>query len=112
METGEVVGEMKSVQAPPDGAGETVAVLAEQILNTYAAQITKTSGPLAFRQAFGTYLIILAVVTAVMTVAAYFVAAPAFLAFVLLVAVEVILGLGQIFGSTNTIKAGAYVGMV
>jgi succinate-acetate transporter protein len=205
METGEMVSQMRSAQAPPDGAGETVAALAEQILNrsshgstyfypststgtplaligfafglallsiiqagwlnanplrmvvpvafgfsalativgglwefragnlfgsvwevtyggfwlslglilgTYGAQITKASGPVAFREAFGTYLILLAIVTVAMAVAAYFVAAPAFIAFVLLVALEVILGLGQIYANSTLTKVGAYVGLV
>jgi uncharacterized protein len=82
------------------------------ILNTYGAQVTKAAGPVAFREAFGTYLLLLAIMTVVMAVAAYFVAAPAFVAFVLLVALEVILGFGQIYGNSNVIKVGAYVGLV
>lgn len=82
------------------------------ILNTYAARVTAAAGAIAFGHAFGSYLLILAFVTLFMTVAAYFVAAPAFLAFVLLVAVDILLGLAYILPNSNVQMAGGYLGLV
>ena len=86
------------------------------ILNTYAPNIIKVAGPSGFTDAFAAYLFIWAAVTCYMTVAAYFVARPAFIAFLLLVAVFFILGLANLAAPGNTAdtlrQIGGYVGIV
>lgn len=76
------------------------------ILNSYAAKVTATAGPVKFNEVFGTYLIILAVVTVAALVASYFVAASAFAAFALLVVLEVVIGLGCLYSNTDLRKLG------
>lgn len=82
------------------------------ILSTYAAQITKAAGAVRFREAFGVYLIILAIATFAMMIASYFVAAPAFAAFVVLVMLEFVIGLGYLLGNVDLRKAGGYLGLI
>jgi succinate-acetate transporter protein len=82
------------------------------ILNTYAARVTSAAGALAFGRIFGSYLLILGFVTVFLMVAAYFVAAPALLAFVLLVAVDILLGLAYILPNSGVQMAGGYLGLV
>lgn len=82
------------------------------ILNFYSATITTVAGPVKFREAFGTYLIILAIATVALLVASYFVAATAFVTFALVVVLEVVFGFGYLYGNTDLLKLGGYIGLV
>lgn len=69
------------------------------ILKFFAPSITAAGGAGAFGSAFGAWLLMWAVFTALLAVGARTVNLPAFLAFVLLVVVYVVLGIASIGGS-------------
>lgn len=86
------------------------------ILLVVGPQVTEQAGAAGFADAFGAYLLIWAVFTGYMTVAAYHVAGPAFLAFLLLTLVFVLLGLsntsapGDLSDTLRTV--GGYAGII
>jgi succinate-acetate transporter protein len=69
-----------------------------------------------FLDAFGTYLLLWAIVSGYCTIAAYFVARPAFLAFLLLTIVFILLGISNIIAPDSPTvglrKIGGYIGLV
>jgi succinate-acetate transporter protein len=83
------------------------------ILREFAADISSVAGALAFGDAFGSWLLLWCVFTAGLTYAAYYVNMPAFLAFALLTAAYLLLGLANISnpGDTATLltKLGGWV---
>ncbi len=83
------------------------------LLRFFAPTIITGVGANAFGDAFGAWLLMWAVFTAVMAVGAYTINMPAFLAFVLLVAVYVILGIAGLGGTaswvTTLTKIGGWV---
>jgi uncharacterized protein len=85
------------------------------IVQFYAPIVTAAAGAANFSHMFGAYLIVWALFTAMLAVGARSVNAPAFLAFVLLVVVYVLLGIGNLVGSpaaaTALTKAGGWVGL-
>lgn len=86
------------------------------ILQFLGPQITTAVGAEAFADAFGTYLIMWGVITACLAACAYYVATPAFLAFVLLTAVFGIVGWANLAAPgdfADTLRqVGGYVGIV
>lgn len=86
------------------------------ILNTYAPVLVKVAGPSGFTDAFAAYLFIWAAVTAYLTVAAYYIARPAFIAFFLLIFVFLILGFANLAapgnGADTLRQIGGYLGIV
>jgi succinate-acetate transporter protein len=65
------------------------------IVQFYGPMITDAAGAANFRHMFGAYLIVWALFTAMLSVGARYVNAPAFTAFVLLIVVYVLLGIGN-----------------
>lgn len=86
------------------------------LLQYFSPGIVETAGAAAFSDAFGAYLLIWAVVTAYLTVAAYFVARQAFICFALLFVVFVLLAFSNIVGPDSPAeflrKLGGYVGII
>ena len=64
------------------------------ILQFFAEDVTTLAGALAFGQAFGAYLLLWAIFTAFLAYGTYYIALPGFLAFVLLVIVYLLAGIG------------------
>jgi len=85
------------------------------IVQFYAPMITAAAGATNFNRMFGAYLIVWALFTAMLAVGARAVNLPALTAFVLLVAVYVLLGIANLVGSAPTAtaltKAGGWVGL-
>jgi uncharacterized protein len=85
------------------------------ILRFFAPGVITAAGANAFGDAFAAWLIMWAVFTAVMAVGAYRINMPAFLAFVLLVAVYVILGIAGLGGTAGWVspltKVGGWVAL-
>jgi succinate-acetate transporter protein len=83
------------------------------ILRTFAPGLVEAAGPGGFGDAFGAWLLLWCVFTAGLTVAAYHVNLPAFLAFALLAVAFLLLGLANIGGTGGTVdlltKAGGWV---
>jgi hypothetical protein len=75
------------------------------ILQFYAPMITDAAGATNFSHMFGAYLIVWALFTAMLAVGARYINAPAFTAFVLLVVVYVLLGIGNLVGSAGAANA-------
>jgi hypothetical protein len=67
--------------------------------------ITDAAGATNFGHMFGAYLIVWALFTAMLTIGARYVNVPAFAAFVLLVVVYVLLGIGNLVGSAGAANA-------
>ena len=68
------------------------------ILQFFAEDVTTLAGALAFGQAFGAYLLLWAIFTAFLAYGTYYIALPGFLAFVLLVIVYLLAGIGFMNG--------------
>jgi succinate-acetate transporter protein len=66
------------------------------MLRWFAPEITDAAGPGGFGDGFGAYLLVWALFTAMLSVGAYYINVPAFIAFVLLVVVYVLLGIVNI----------------
>jgi succinate-acetate transporter protein len=85
------------------------------ILQFYAPMITDAAGAANFGYMFGAYLIVWALFTAMLAVGARYVNAPAFTAFVLLVVVYLLLGIGNLVRSPDVanvlIKLGGWFGL-
>jgi succinate-acetate transporter protein len=83
------------------------------ILRYFAPGIIAASGVDGFGDAFGAYLILWAIFTAMLTVGAYYINMPAFIAFGLLVVVYVVLGINSIVQpqSTTLAKVGGWIGL-
>jgi uncharacterized protein len=85
------------------------------ILRFFAPAVITAAGANAFGDAFAAWLIMWAVFTAVMAIGAYRVNVPAFLAFVLLAAVYVILGIAGLGGTAGWVspltKVGGWVAL-
>ncbi|HKS47520.1 MAG TPA: acetate uptake transporter [Amycolatopsis sp.] len=84
------------------------------ILQFYGPTISTTAGPANFSRMFGAYLIVWALFTAMLAVGARVINAPAFIAFVLLVAVYVLLGIANLLSGPAAValtKAGGWVGL-
>jgi succinate-acetate transporter protein len=84
------------------------------ILQFFSPGIIKTAGADAFGDAFGAYLILWAIFTAMLTVGARYINLPAFIAFGLLAVVYVVLGINNIVQPTSTTlgKIGGWVGLL
>lgn len=84
------------------------------ILRFFAEDVTTLAGALAFGQAFGAYLLLWAVFTAFLAYGAYYIALPGFLAFVLLVIVYVLAGIGFMSGpgGAGLIVIAGWVGIL
>jgi succinate-acetate transporter protein len=80
---------------------------------TFSPLLVKTAGAGGFGDAFGTWLLLWCVFTAALTVAAYHINLPAFLAFALLALAYLLLGLANVGGTGSTVdfltKAGGWV---
>jgi succinate-acetate transporter protein len=80
---------------------------------TFSPLLLKDAGAGGFGDAFGTWLLLWCVFTAALTIAAYHINLPAFLAFALLAAAYLLLGLANIGGTGSTVdfltKAGGWV---
>lgn len=72
------------------------------MLRWFAPQLTEAAGPGGFGDAFGAYLIVWALFTALLAVGAYYINMPAFIAFTLLVVVYVLLGIVNITEPTSS----------
>ena len=85
------------------------------ILRFFAPGIVTAAGANAFGDAFGAWLLMWAVFTAFMAIGAYQINMPAFLAFVLLAAVYVILGVAGLGGTagwaSSLTKIGGWVAL-
>ena len=85
------------------------------ILRFFAPGIVTAAGANAFGDAFGAWLLMWAVFTAFMAIGAYQINMPAFLAFVLLAAVYVILGIAGLGGTagwaSSLTKIGGWVAL-
>jgi succinate-acetate transporter protein len=83
------------------------------VLQFFAPAITEAAGPEGFGDAFGAYLLVWAVFTAMITVGARYINLPAFVAFALLFAVLAILGINSVVQpeSTTLAKVGGWVGL-
>jgi uncharacterized protein len=83
------------------------------ILRTFSPGIIAAAGPGGFGDAFGAWLLLWCVFTAGLTLAAYHINLPAFLAFALLAVAYLLLGLANIGESGGTVdfltKAGGWV---
>jgi succinate-acetate transporter protein len=86
------------------------------ILRFFAPAFVGSAGANAFGDAFGAWLILWAVFTVGMSIGAYRINMPAFLAFVLLAAVYLILGIADLGGTAGWVsgltKAGGWVALV
>lgn len=84
------------------------------ILRWFSPEITDAAGASAFGDAFGAYLIVWAVFTAGLSVGAYYINVPAFLAFALLVIVYALLGIVNITepGNDVLLNIAGWVGLV
>ncbi len=86
------------------------------LLQFFAGGIVSATGPEGFLDAFAAYLVLWGIFSGYMTVAAWYVARPAFLAFLLLAAVFFILAVANFYApgdfANNLRKAGGYVGIV
>ena len=84
------------------------------ILRWSAPEITGAAGVSAFGDAFGAYLLVWAVFTAGLSIGAYYINVPAFLAFGLLVIVYVLLGIVNITepGSDFLLNLAGWIGLV
>jgi succinate-acetate transporter protein len=86
------------------------------IVQFYGPMIVAAAGAANFRHMFGAYLIVWALFTAMLSVGARYVNVPAFVAFVLLIVVYVLLGIGNLVdsaGAANALtKAGGWVGLI
>jgi uncharacterized protein len=85
------------------------------ILRFFAPGLVTVVGANAFGDAFGTWLLMWAVFTALMAIGAYRINMPAFVAFVLLAAVYVILGIAGLGGTagwaSSLTKIGGWVAL-
>ena len=85
------------------------------ILKFFAPGVIATAGAGAFGDAFGAWLILWAIFTAMLTFGARTVNLPAFLAFVLLIAVYVVLAIANLGGSAGWVdgvtKAGGWLAL-
>ena len=83
------------------------------MLRTYAPGIVDAAGSGGFGDAFGSWLLLWCVFTAGLTLAAYHINMPAFLAFALLTVAYALLGFANIGGTGGTVdfltKAGGWV---
>jgi succinate-acetate transporter protein len=86
------------------------------ILQFYQPRVTEAAGATNFRHMFAAYLIVWALFTAMLTVGARYINAPAVAAFSLLVVVYALLGVANLVSSTGAInfftKAGGWVGLL
>jgi succinate-acetate transporter protein len=84
------------------------------ILRFFSPAIIKAAGTDSFGDAFGAYLILWAIFTAMLTVGAYHINMPAFIAFALLVVVYALLAWDNIVQPTGTTlqKTAGWVGLV
>lgn len=84
------------------------------ILRWFAPELTEAAGGGGFGDAFGAYLIIWAIFTALLTIGAYHINGPAFVAFALLVVVYLLLGIVNIAQPESTwlVKTAGWVGLV
>jgi succinate-acetate transporter protein len=84
------------------------------ILQFFSPGIIAASSLDGFGDAFGAYLILWAIFTAMLTVGARYINLPAFIAFGLLAVVYVVLGINNIVQPTSTTlaKIGGWVGLV
>ena len=86
------------------------------ILRFFAADVIAAAGQGGFLDAFGTYLLLWAIVSGYCTIAAWFVARPAFLAFLLLTIVFILLGISNIIAPDSPTvglrKVGGYIGLI
>jgi hypothetical protein len=84
------------------------------ILQFFQPRITAVAGADHFGDAFGAYLILWAIFTAMLTVGARYINLPAFIAFALLAIVYLVLGINNIVqpASTTLAKIGGWVGLV
>ncbi len=84
------------------------------IVGFFAPGIIEAAGAGGFGDMFGAYLILWAIFTAMLTVGAYYINMPAFIAFGLLVVVYLILGINNIAqpDGTGLQKLGGWVGLV
>ena len=83
------------------------------ILRWFADDITTLAGALAFGDAFGSWLFLWGVFTVMLSLGAYYINLPAFLAFVLLAAAYFVLGFANIMNPSDTVtfltKLGGWV---
>lgn len=86
------------------------------VLQFVGPSVAAAAGTDGFGDAFGTYLVLWGIFTAYMMVCAYFVAGPAFVAFLLTAVVFVVVGTSYITSPSNLsdslLKVGGYVGIV
>lgn len=86
------------------------------ILQFFGPQVTEAAGAGDFSNAFGVYLILWAVFTSYLTVGAYFVAKPAFIAFAGVVTIELLLGISNLLApaspSADLQQVAGYVGII
>lgn len=84
------------------------------ILRFFSVDIIAVAGADGFGDAFGAYLILWAIFTAMLTIGARYINLPAFIAFGLLAVVYVLLGINNIVQPTSTTlqKVGGWVGLV
>lgn len=83
------------------------------LLQFFAPAITEAAGPGGFGDAFGAYLLVWAVFTAMLTVGTWYINLPAFVAFALLTVVYVILGINNIVQpeSQMLMNLGGWIGL-
>ena len=83
------------------------------ILRWFAGDIITLAGALAFGDAFGSWLLLWGVFTVLLSLGAYYINLPAFLAFVLLAAAYFVLGFANIMNPSDTVtfltKLGGWV---
>ena len=83
------------------------------ILRWFADDISTVAGALAFGDAFGSWLFMWGVFTVMLSLGAYYINMPAFLAFVLLAAAYFVLGFANIMNPSDTVtfltKLGGWI---
>src|SRR3954470_2207599 len=83
------------------------------ILRYYSPGIISLAGALAFGDAFGAWLLLWGVFTAMLSWGAFYLNMPAFLAFVLLAAAYIVLGFANIMNPSDTVvfltKLGGWI---
>jgi uncharacterized protein len=84
------------------------------ILHWFAPGVTEAAGAGGFGDAFGAWLLLWAVFTAFLSVGAYYINMPAFIAFALLVVVYALLGIVNVAqpGSDTLTKLAGWIGLV
>ncbi len=86
------------------------------LIQFFGPRIAVSAGAGGYADAFGAYLILWGIFTAYMTVGAYFIAKPAFVAFLLLAVVFFVLGISNLIApggaSDGLRKLGGYIGIV